>query len=81
MPSLIKIQLKNYISIVFISLFPYLPVMTLTLAFDIKINKVHPLIMDNKCAKFDQNTINNLISIMFMTLFLYLPIETLVLNL
>ena len=40
-----------------------------------KITKVHPLIMGNICAKFDQNTRNSLISIVFTRLF---PLKSIV---
>ena len=44
-----------------------------------EINTVHPLIVCNICAKFDQNTLNSLTSFVFTRLYSLLPIVNLTL--
>ena len=43
-----------------------------------EINMVHPLIIRNICAKFDQNTLSSLTSFVFTRLYSLLPIVTLI---
>ena len=42
-----------------------------------KINRVHPLIMVNMSAKFDEEAHNEFVAILFISLFLYMSIVTL----
>ena len=48
---------NGLVSMVFTSLFPYMSIMTLT--FDLKINRVHPLTMVNMFAKSDKEIHND----------------------
>ena len=70
---------NGLVSIMFPSLFPYMSIVTLT--FDLKNNRVHPLIILNMSAKYDKEIHNDLVSIMFTSLFPYMSIVTLTLDL
>ena len=48
-----------------------------TLTFDLRINRVHPLTMANMSAKFDKEIHNGLVSTVFTSLFPYMSIVTL----
>ena len=54
---------NGLVSIMFTSLFPYMSIVTLT--FDLKNNRVHPLTMINIFAKFDEEIHNGLVSFVF----------------
>ena len=68
---------NSLVTIVFTSLLPYIPIVTLTWPLISEINRVHPLIMANMSAKFDKEKHNCLVSIVFTNLFPYKSIVTL----
>ena len=73
---------NGLVSIMFTSLFPYMPIVTLALGpLTSKINRVHPLIMVNMSAKFDQEAQKALVAIVFTSLFPYMSIVTLTFDL
>ena len=49
--------------------FHFFYIVTLTFNLLSKINRIHPLIMGNNCAKSDQITLNGFISIVFTRLY------------
>ena len=70
---------NGLVSIMFTSLFPYMSIVTLT--FDLKNNRVHPLTMIIIFAKFDEEIHNGLVSFVFTSLFSYMSIVTLTFDL
>ena len=54
---------NGLVAIVFTSLLPYMSIVTLT--FDLKIKRVHPLTMANMSTKFDQGAYNGLVAFVF----------------
>ena len=70
---------NGLVSVMFTSLFPCMSIVTLT--FDLKNNRVHPLTMINIFAKFDEEIHKGLVSFVFTSLFSYMSIMTLTFDL
>ena len=72
---------NGLVSIIFTSLFPYISISIVTLTFDLKNNRVHPLTMIKIFAKFDEEIHNVVVSYVFTSLFPYMSIMTLTFDL